>query len=373
MSWIRNIWSPKTLVVIFARVEDGMVLYTAQLAGKKSRDFGLFEELEPLVKTVGKSRAYHVHIVGQGVLTRKVESLPNFKEQLVIGGNSNEFYFTSYDDGSEVAASFVRKAVLADIEGIFEEQKWHLLGISCGETPLFSLDENGSYYGEQRIKLEEGKIILLERNKVEPRSKYREEIAEAIAENYSAPSESFQLHRHEDATANFQEFSQFKVLGLSLLTALLVLLVGNYFYQNHLNQSVAQLEMDLNLSNENLSLLDRLEQEKSRKEQLVANAGVTSPKFLSFYLDEIGTTVPETIDLQELQLFPLDGKLKNKQKVSIHSNRIVIEGTTPNNVVLDDWIEYMDRFEWVQSIELLHYGKVSEKQAEFKLEITLTA
>ena len=374
MKWYNNIWSPKTIVVIFARLTAGELEFTAQLAGSKTKDFGLFDDLESLVKSVGNSRAYHLHIQGQGVLTRVVESLPNYKEQLVIGGNSNEFYFTSFNDEVSVAASFVRRSAIESSLALFEEKKWHLLGISCGEIPLCATDENGSFHGEQRIELKEGKIVSVERNPQEPRSKYRNEIAGSIAENYrQTEEEALQLDRQTSALENFKEFTQFKVLGLSLLMGLLLSLLGNYFYQNHLNQNIVDLEMDLTLSNENLSLLDRLEQEKSRKEQLVGNAGVTSPKFLSFYLDEIGTTVPETVDLQEMYLFPLDGKLKNKQKVSIQSNRIVIHGTSPDNVTLDDWIELMDRFEWIQAIELLHYGKVSDKQAEFKLEITLIA
>jgi len=373
MKWYQNIWSPKSIVVVFAQISDGALEFTAQLAGKRRKNLGLFEDLDSLVKSVGKSRGYHLHVLGQGVLTRKVEALPNYKEQLVIGGNSNDFYFTSYHDEISIAAAFVRRSVVEDCVALFEENKWHLMGISCGEIPLCAHDEDGKFHGEQHIQMKDGKIEVLERNSQPPRSNYRDEIAKSIAVDYATPSETLELHFFESAVENFKEFTQFKVLGLSLLSGLLLALLGNYFYMNYLNQSVADLEMELTLSNENLSLLNRLEQEKSRKEQLVANAGVTSPKFLSFYLDEIGNTVPKTVDLQELYLFPLEGKLKNKQKVEIQSNRIVIIGTSPDNVTLDDWIEYMDRFAWVEAIELLHYGKVSDKQAEFKLEITLTA
>ncbi|MCR9171956.1 MAG: hypothetical protein NXI10_05665 [bacterium] len=373
MKWFKKIWSPKSLVVVFVRLQDGEMEFTAQLAGRRTKDFGLYEDLESLVNSVGKSRGYHVHVQGQGVLTRTVESLPNYREQLVIGGNSNDFYFTSYNDEVQVAASFVRRSVLKDALTLFEESKWHLLGISCGEIPLCAADENGHYHGEHRIEINEGKIVKVERNPGEPRSKYRNEIASVIVQNYAQEEAALELEQQTTAIENFKEFTQFKVLGLGLLMGLLLSLLGNYFYQNYLNQSIADLEMDLTLSNENLSLLDRLDQEKMRKEQLVANAGVTSPKFLSYYLDEIGTTVPKTIDLQEMYLFPLDGKLKNKQKVSIQSDKIVIHGTSPDNVTLDDWIEYMDRFAWVKAIELLNYSKVSDKQAEFKLEITIMA
>lgn len=371
MKLFQNIWSPKSIVVIFLNLEGGESRYSVRLAGKRSKDYGVFEDFESLIKAVGKSRGYHIHVQGQGVLTRKVEALPNYKEQLVIGGNSNDFFFTSYDDGVNVSASFVRCSVLEELIEQFDANKWHLLGISSGEIPLCSLDENRIYHGVHHMEVSDGKVVRLERNQGEISSGYEDEIAQSIVSGYSKPNEKLEFAFREEPLTNFKEFTQFKVLGVSLLMGLLLMLTGNYFYQNYLNQAVAQLEMDLTLSNENLSLLDRLEQEKSRKEQLIANAGVTSPRFLAYYLDEIGATVPKKIDLQELYLFPLDGKLKNKKKVNIHSDRILIYGTTSDNVTLDDWIEYMDRFEWVKAIELLHYGTVTEKQSEFKLEITL--
>ena len=373
MKWLKNIWSPKNLVVVFIRIDSGEMSCTPQLFGKRKKEFGSFDDIEEMVKEVGKSRGYHFHIQGQGVLTRKVEALPNYKEQLVIGGNANDFYFTSLDDGVHVSSAFVRKSVVEEWQILFEEKKWHLLGVSCGEIPLCWIDENAAYSGDMHIRMESGHITKLERNTALEKLSYSDEIGTSLLRQYTDEDERASFDQFEEATLNYKEFTQFKVLGLGLLFGLLFFLVGNYFYQNYLNQSIAQLEMDLTLSNENLQLLDRLDQEKSRKEQLIANAGVTSPKFLSYYLDEIGTTVPKTVDLQELYVFPLDGKLKNKQKVTIHSDRIVIHGTSPDNVTLDDWIEYMDRFEWIQSIELLHYGKVSDKQAEFEIEITLTA
>ena len=77
-----------------------------------------------------------------------------------------------------------------------------------------------------------------------------------------------------------------------------------------MNDQVAELEMELSISNDNLNLLDRLEQEKSRKQQLILSAGVNSSKFLSFYLDQIGKTVPKSA--AKTQSFPI-GKQVEKQ------------------------------------------------------------
>ena len=69
--------------------------------------------------------------------------------------------------------------------------------------------------------------------------------------------------------------------------------------------------------------------------------------------------------------FPVVDKLKDKQKVEVDSRRIWIAGSTKGNEILDDWIEKMDRFDWVKSIELLNYLKSTDEWAEFEIVINL--
>lgn len=370
MKSLKNIWFPKRIGLIHLELKGEAPLFTAYVCGKDIRMQGTYTDLEALISKVGKNRAYHLHVTGSGVLHRKVESLPNFRDQLIIGGNTNDFYFTAYDDGTDVAASFVRREAIRSFVELFEEKKWHQLGISSGEIPVCGLDENVHYQNDFRIELAEGKLAVFERNAQLPKREDPDAICRSLQKNYTSENPKLTWELCTEAVTNFKEFNQFRTLGLSLVSLIFIALFGNYFYQNALNQDIAQLEADLSLSNENIALLDRLEQEKVRKEQLIASAGVTSSRFLSYYLDEIGRTVPKSVKLQELTLFPLDGKLKNKQKVTVQSDHISLQGTTPDNEILDDWIELMDRFEWVKSIELLHYGKINDTAAEFKLLIT---
>ena len=66
----------------------------------------LFDSLEELVKFYGKSTPYHLHVLGTGVLSRKISNAPNFKEDLIISGNLEDFNFTTYNDGQSIVASF---------------------------------------------------------------------------------------------------------------------------------------------------------------------------------------------------------------------------------------------------------------------------
>jgi Tfp pilus assembly protein PilN len=254
--------------------------------------------------------------------------------------------------------------------------------VSCGLPLLLTLAEEEKITFDFDIARRNDKIEQFGRaeqsaEKAYWRNQYwrkEEMLALGLAKQIKNPTPEYLKHGDEycsEGKENFSQFNQFKIYGISVVSAILLGLIVNYFYQNHLNQRVAQLEDDLSIHNENLAMLDRLNQEKMRKEKVVMSAGVTSNHFLAFYMDEIGKSVPKNIRLSEMKVFPVAGKLKNKQKVEVEKDQISIIGVTKGNVVLDDWIEAMNRFDWVQSVELLNYLKDGEDIAEFELIMTL--
>ena len=388
MQLFKNIWTPRSIVIIFLHFNGSeqklaALKYTAKEGAKgEVGKAQLFDTLEEIVKNYGKSVPYHLHVSGSGVLSRKLESLPNYMDELVINGNSDDFVFSTYDDETSLAASFFRRQLIEEHLEYMQEQKIHLLGISSGLTPLFTLEDSVNFNFDYSLVKENGKISNFQRlengqEKVLIDGVYftaQQLLAKSIFQNLREPDTHYISSVEETYTEsknNYKQFNQFRVSGLTLLSVIFLSLVINYFYQNNLNNQVAQLEQDLSMSNDNLALLDRLEQEKIRKEQLVFSTGVNSSRFLSYYLDEIGRTVPEKVNLRELEVFPLDGKMKNKRKVEVDESSIRISGSTQGNEMLDDWIERMDRFEWVQSVELLNYLKTEGDRADFILTITL--
>lgn len=388
MSWYKKIWSPKSFVIVFLSFEGNQPVISALKIGKRvdtsnMDDPQIFENIEELVKHFGKSVPYHLHVLGTGVLSRKIPSAPNFKDDLIINGNAEEFNFTTYDDELSVVASFFRTEIIASYLLSLNEQKVHLLGISSGDAPLFTLlEENEHVSFDYTISKKEENIDAFTRNEtVVKRALYRHNyfskqqlLALALYSNYlnaDVKYKSSSDDTYKTAKEEFIQYVQFRFYGISVLSLLFVAVVSNYFYQNHLNDSIAQLELELSISNENLSLLERLEQEKLRKLQLVQNAGVNSTRFMSFYLDEIGRTTPKMINLTDLELYPVTSKLKNKQRVEVDNTSIIVYGVTSDNEVLDNWIEKLDEFEWVKSVELMSYLKNEEGRADFKFIIAL--
>ncbi len=390
MQLFNNIWTPRSLVIIFLRFKGNeaeilALKYTTKKAAKDQIDPPKhFDSIDEVVAHFGKSAAYHLHVTGSGVLSRMADNLSNYQDDLVINGDPEDFIFSTYDDGVSLAASFFRRALIEKHLEVIEEKKVHLLGVSGGLSCLFMLNESIDFALDYQLVKEEGMLKSFQRleegkDKVLWEGKHLtadQLIAKVLFHRLQKGDEQFtssQEEVHSAAQTNYRQFSQFRTYGLALLTVIFLALVINYFYQNQLNDKVAQLELDLSMSNDNLSLLDRLDQEKIRKEQLVMSAGVTSTRFLTYYLDEIGRTVPEKINLQELEMFPVEGKMKNKRKVEIDETAIRISGNTAGNEILDDWIERMDRFEWVKGIELINYMKTEGNRSDFILTITLTA
>ncbi len=385
MSRFSTIWQPKSLVVIFLDFEQGNCVISAgkfRSDTQSPHELQTFGSLEEVMAHVGKSKAIHLHVLGSGVLSRKIQSSNAFQQDLIMNGNPNEFLFTVFDDGNDMAVSFCRKSLIETYLEEIDTNKWHLYGLSCGPIPVCGILEDESVSTDFSISIKNNRLVSFQRA-AEPTAKtlwrgdhwnQKSLIIEGICARLIATEKKWTVYGEDNGDAkreNIEQFNKFKALGLSLVGTIFLALFINYFYQNSLNNDVAQLELDLSVHNENLSMLDRLEQEKRRKEQLISSAGVTSPSFLSFYLDKIGECVPASVTLSEMTVFPVVDKLKDKQKVEVDSRRIWIAGSTKGNEILDDWIEKMDRFDWVKSIELLNYLKSTDEWAEFEIVINL--
>jgi Tfp pilus assembly protein PilN len=386
-SW-NAIWKPSSWVMVHLdyRAEGLRIVASLEKKGVSKVDYSFeeFDNIESLIKKFGTTKAYSLHVNGTGVLTRLVEFLPGYKEQLIVNGDKDDFYFCSYNDSFKVATSFFRKSLIEEVIEEMNASKLFLVNISCGIIPVLliaSEKEKISY--DYAIEIENSRIKSLTRNEaptdrsiINSVFKVRNEaINQGIILSQTEPIENYSggFDQNEETVKldNYVQFSTFKFFGILVVSVIFSSLVINYFYVNHLNTEIANLDAELALNSNNLSLLEQLKEEKNRKEQLVLSSGVNTEQFTSYFIDKIGVSVPKSISLREAYFFPLKENLKEKRKVEIRQDAIEIIGFTPNSQVLDDWMEKMDRYEWVENVELLNYLKTTDGKAEFKLLISL--
>lgn len=385
MSRFKNIWTPRSLVVVFFEFDgSGVQLFAGKFSSKSDTpvETQRFDDLEAIVKHFGSSKPYHFHCSGSGILSRLVDSSATLRQDVIINGDPEDFLFSEFDDGQKTAVSFCRMSLLQEHIDWMKEKNAHLYGLSCGPTPILTVLEDERAVLDWDLQVNENRIEKFERSQDPKKAAlWRSDrwspqslVGLSVAKLLRNPVEAYSSTETEllaDRQENYKQYNQFRTVGLTAVGVIFLALTVNYFYQNHLNQQIAERELDLSSHNERLSMLERLKQEKTRKEQLISSAGVNAPNFLAFYLDEIGKSVPKPVTLSDMTVFPIIGKMKNKRKVEVDKTQVRIGGITKGNEILDDWMEKMDRFDWVKSVELLNYLKSDDQWAEFELVITL--
>lgn len=368
------------VVVVCQNTASGVEL-TAIVTNSKNgiQSVCTFDSPEAIIAKHGKYVPYWLHIDGVGVLTRIVDRHSDYKKELLMNVDSDDFFFTSVTTDTNRLVSFVRKSVAGLLLNKFEENKLFLIGISCGFAPVGILtekDETVSF--DFKLSRQNNQFSSLERMENSSLNQYyqgnyisqKEWIALAISDSVVNTRRDFESELNEQNRKEYKEYAKFKNIGVASVVFILIVVLGNYFYLNHLNHVVAEKEAEIALNNSNLSLLDKLAQEEIRKKQLAVNSAGNTPYFVSYYLDEIGKSVPEKIRLLEMYVFPLAEKLKEKRKVEVDKSRIEVTGWTYDNIVLDDWIEKLERQDWIKSVELINYHQ-NDDEAEFKIIIFL--
>jgi Tfp pilus assembly protein PilN len=397
--------SPRRLVLVQVQLEQQEQRLRYVTIGRKAPDvpdqvlWTTVDSAEELVKKAGKGLPYVIHFTGFGVLARIAEFAPNYRDSLLVTGSEEDFYFGSFELKSTVAVSFIRRSLTEAFIGQLTAAKVFIWGIHTGPVPLVALlaEQNKANVflplnpppkGETmaldyHVELVNGDIRKLERNAGEPKrfatdggfldtdAAYVEAIRRLTLEPRENYHQGLDDHAFAAMRSNYREYVRFVKLGIGMLVFFLVTLIGNYFYVNHLNGEAAQLESDISGYGENLALIDRLQQEKQRKLLLIDNSGVQSSKYLSFYLDDLASSVPGAIQLTTLETFPLAEPLKPKRKVELNTRRITITGWSGSSKVLDDWMEAIERKKWVAGVELINYVRINEQKATFHLLVKI--
>lgn len=377
-----NIWRANKMVLVMINLEDSTRYHASIVDIRKVSDtprFSEFDSLEDVVAFYKRRNPFHLHFYGAGVLNRKLLAQGNYKEAVIVGGAIDDFIITECITEQYSYVSLFRKAIL---NPFFEEltiKKCSVFGITSGYVPMLVNEGAFVFSGEYYVRKSENEEIEFTKNSLEKlsnRGYFKDQffklISNGVSNNYLLNEQRLLTSELPFQKLNKEEFinlKKFKTLGVLNMLLIFSFVFGNYFYQNNLLSDIAEREQNLLISTESLSLLDRLSDEKARKEQLIVEAGINNSRYISQFLDELAESVPSKITLDKLSIFPLQNAMKEKQKIQIEKNLIYVQGSATNNKIMDDWIEKINFLEWSESVELMAF-KVSEQEvSEFTLLI----
>lgn len=370
----------RTFQILFIHIEREEYRYALFRVTGDYKEL-IFEALDLAILLPHLTKRYPlvIHVRGTGVLSRTIEPIPNYLDQLLVGGNRNDFYINSLEQEQSCIVSFVRKSSLTELLETFQSNGISIWYLFIGPVLQGTLLSDTTIAKSDFLVTKEPNGDFKLTKSTEPLSEKRinESYIDAFQTFYQTTEPAYNLIQgiEEQELVNrkkeFKDANQFKIIGITLLAFFLISLTGNYFYVNYLNQQVADKEGTLSVYGQNLSLISRLEQEKQRKVMLLDNSGIGSNQYLSYYLDQIGHTVPKNIQLTFQEIYPLEEALKPKQRVNPDKHTILIEGLSENSMTLDKWISHLETFRWVGSVEVLNFTRLSSAKSTFKLAIHL--
>lgn len=172
---------------------------------------------------------------------------------------------------------------------------------------------------------------------------------------------------------------QKKIFKTGLVSAacfLFGLLLLNVLAFTHYNAGKEELQTRINVNQSMISQIDTLKKELAEKELIVQKTGLLQASRTSYYPDRIAATVPASIRLTQLSVYPQEKNNAEESEASYRfkAGRIEIRGKCRYSIDVNDWINQLRSFEWAGDVKLLQYNPSNtEKGSDFIIQVDINA
>jgi len=343
--------------------------------------------VKDLLKVTGQYTSFILHFTGKGILNKKIENRPNYRANILLNANPDEFYFTDVITENFIFSSMIRKSVVTEILEHFNQKLNHIISISTG--PFISsvlqpqLNLKQIVVNDYILLFENQNLIDFEKKESNIIKSYTIDSKTLDHNDLSClghgalffnPDKSIILPEDETIfVANKRETEQKNIFirfGAGSIIFYFLLFFGNRLYVDSLNETISVNYEKLATSEQTMQAISKLKEEKLRKEKMLSSSGLLNKQFLSFYLMELSNSLPPSISFTNVNVRPFLNEVKRNFKIEIEENSIYIIGETESSNVLSEWIQKLERKDWIAKIDILNYFFVKGK-GEFELKIEI--
>jgi hypothetical protein len=336
---------------------DGSLTYYYALGEKRKLSSsvtgrGICHSLEELEKAVHHAQELALCITGKGIIEKPAEgiiqSVSETLQQLMPSAKPDELSVQAFTSGSRSWLAISRRNSTDEILQAFRNVHLIVNRVFLGSGILDSSDSSdvqGNDYALCQSAL--GALVTTE-------------------VSFSDITGDGMLSHRRDA--------KFKTWFLRLFVwgpfALLALVSANYIVHSRLSEKVSEKQSIVNqyrLASDSLLVL-RQKQEERKK--LLGNSGELHSIPASQYADQLASTLPSSVTLTELNIFPLNIEENETSRITIASDTLSIRGLTAESTSLYQWMALIKNLSWVDKLTLIdfHQKNTSEPGA-FQLEV----
>ncbi len=349
---------------------------------------------ENTIEELSKKLPKHQHVVlivnNDNVLSKTIENKQTDVLKLVYSAfpniNLEEFYFEVLSQKNTHYINVSRKDYIDTLVETYADHQLSILNVSLGNHSLNNLvrfiQEKTIYSSNAKISLENDGIIQIENGPVISESydvngsrvtnhqllSFSGALQTILKNNATNTNYSNEKKRLVDSYKQTRFYNLFiKSGGLFILGLLLV----NFFFFNHYFETVHELEQVSEMNQATRNQIITLNETVSKKQEMVDDLLKSNGSKSSFYSHNVIKSLPKTILLTDYHYQPLLRRIKQGTLIELSEDTITVSGTSIKSANFSEWINHLEKMEWIAKVAIVAYRNTSSKKSEFKISILL--
>lgn len=347
--------------------------------------------IKELTASFPKSSLAYLIINNENVLTKKVDSPSRDSIKLVHTAfpniNLSDFFYESIIQNEVHFVSICRRAYVEEIIETYKTNGILVTNLSLGNLIISSVTEFLEYdqifTSNSNIEISEDQINSIEKRELTHHNVYDINGLVANSQNLLSTSGALvSILETEKSITNFENekqqllndyknivfFKHFLKFGLILIFGLLLI---NFLIFNHYFNKVTQLEHTSVVNKESKLKVTELNEKVLKSQKKVEDMLNNNSSLSSYFISDIMSDLPETINFKELNFQPLTKRIKAEEPIKIESNIILISGESNDSESFSIWINQLEDKNWIKKIEVVEYGDLSPTLSNFSIKIQM--
>ncbi|PCI07784.1 MAG: hypothetical protein COB73_07760 [Flavobacteriaceae bacterium] len=349
-----------------------------------------FEILENALASLKKGQHVFVIINNDKVLSKKIEGTHEFNKATSIAFPNIKTSDFAIEVLGQKINSFVSICRSSDLQVILEKyatNKINVIGYSLGNSIVSTLvpflETESIQTSNATISFETAQITSITKLETPSEEKSMVNGLEITPKRVLALSGILSYYSNSyNSQTNFKtntdtlkdNFEQQQIFSKLLKVGLGFVLIGllvNFLFFTHFREEISVLSNEQQTTQGFKTTLAKLNNDVIRKRKLASDISSTASSKVSFYIDEVGQSIPKTIVLTQINYQPLQKNLKEFKEILVESNELFIAGTSANSEAFSNWISLLENKDWIEKVAVEDYGVGKKRNISFELAIRL--
>jgi Tfp pilus assembly protein PilN len=120
-----------------------------------------------------------------------------------------------------------------------------------------------------------------------------------------------------------------------------------------------------------LTQIDSLRKALVIRQKILDAKNNRGARYLAFFSDRIASCVPAEITLSSLNIYPQKSSNQKRNQYSFSNGLVTISGFSGSTVSLEDYLENLSSFWWIESVRITGYSMEKDGIGFFNLEISV--